>query len=400
MARRLRINTIGNLDPRSVRAAGLLKRIAGLAATLLLFCLLTAKPAAAQSMDYSDLYSGAAIDSYGYILGWGVTDVQYADSYHTAMVDTTLRSPNGRTSHMYAEDSNSARADVWLTYDPNDLGIYFTNSDHDADCTFSECIVCDEYTEATATQATATMSSAKTITDGLTATFSVTPHGATPTSIAWSFTYPQGAGNNPNVTFNPSNSQSTTTNGHWFAYPDTTCASGGLGFTSVYTIKSTVTFPGTTKIPSTTLTVSLLQIAGDTVRPTVVGDPAIFNQSQDVWVVNGAGSLTRTVPAVIIYFPTSSQFYNKTLAHENKHVQQWTSGMVADLYLVSNLMTQLYPLTDSTESGLRAQISTAKNNWLAGQDGIWQTRSPAMEAEAYAAADPIAPQYAYQSSCQ
>jgi hypothetical protein len=233
MARRLRINTIGNLDPRSVRAAGILKRIAGLAAVLFVWGLLTPKPAAAQSMDYSDVYSGVTIDSYGYILGWGVTDVQYADSYHTAMVDTTLRSPNGRTSHMYAEDSNSARADVWMPYDANDLGFYSLESIHDAACVFVGWLVYHILTNGGAAQAdirlggcggTRITNSTQSAVAGQQITLCglyEAPSGASVTSKSWTIGGTVVGGYNPtsaatSVTEATLNQQSTTI---YWAYP-------------------------------------------------------------------------------------------------------------------------------------------------------------------------------------
>jgi len=250
----------------------------------------------------------------------------------------------------------------------------------------------------TATVVKATISSAKSITDGRTASFTVTPSGATPTSYAWSFTAPQGAANSPNVTFTPSNAASTTTNGHWFALPNDACAASA---NSVYTIIATANFSGGVQIkPQTTLTVNLLSLAGITPNPLVPGLPATaFDTSRNLWVVTGPGSLERDVGSVIIYYTTSSQFYNKTAAHENKHVAQWTSGMLSDLYLVSDLMTQLSPLTDATQDGLNAKISNTMTSWRQGQSSIFQSRRAAAEAEAYSVSDPIPPLYFYQSSC-
>jgi len=244
----------------------------------------------------------------------------------------------------------------------------------------------------------ATISSAQQITDGLSRSFAVTASGGTPSSYAWSFTSPQGAGNNPNVNFTPNNGASTTTDGHWFALPNSACTAS-LG--AVYTITATVTFPGNVQVaPHTTLTVNLLVTAGLEPIPYVLGYPAIGQNSQGIWVVTGPGTLSRSVQSPIIYFASSSQFYNKVVAHENRHVQQWTSGMNSDLYLVSSLMTALSPLTSSTQDGLKAQISNTWNqSWAPSQNSIFQSRLAAAEADAYSVSDPIAPLYFYQSSC-
>jgi hypothetical protein len=86
-------------------------------------------------------------------------------------------------------------------------------------------------------------------------------------------------------------------------------------------------------------------------------------------------------------------------AHENKHYQQWTSGMNSDLYVVSNLMTQLSPLTGTTQADLQNKIIDTTNSWNLDQQNVWASRHSAAEAEAYQVSDPIAPQYVYQSTC-
>jgi hypothetical protein len=41
--------------------------------------------------------------------------------------------------------------------------------------------------------------------------------------------------------------------------------------------------------------------------------------------------------------------------------------LYSDLFLISSLMTELSPLTDSTAAGVNAKIATAFNNWTDGQ---------------------------------
>jgi hypothetical protein len=246
----------------------------------------------------------------------------------------------------------------------------------------------------------ATISSAKSINDGGTATFSVTPIGGTPTSYGWSFTSPSGAGNSPSVTFTPSNTQSTTTNGRWFALPNNACSAAR---SSVYAIIATVTFAGNLqKKPRTTLTINVpWDPGGLTPRPNITGSPAIaFDDSRQLWVVTGPGDLARVVQSPTIYVPTSSQFRNKVVTHENKHVQQWTSGMLSDLLQISSLMTVLSPLSDPTQSGLQSRIYNATATWGNNEVNIAASRAPAAETEAYAVSDPIAPQYLYQGCSQ
>jgi hypothetical protein len=115
-------------------------------------------------------------------------------------------------------------------------------------------------------------------------------------------------------------------------------------------------------------------------------------------VVN-SGTFTRNAPVIHINVPINSQFYDKTLAHENRHAWQFTSGMNSDLFLVSDLMIQVAPLTDATQAGLVAKIIQARDQWDAGQIVIVNVRRAAMEADAHSVSYLIAPQYAYQA-CQ
>ena len=97
-----------------------------------------------------------------------------------------------------------------------------------------------------------------------------------------------------------------------------------------------------------------------------------------------------------IHVPSGSQFHNKTVVHENRHVQQYQTGMNSDLFTVASLMAQISQLTDATSAGLTAKIVQEFNNWHAGQLALVQIRRAAAEQDAHSVSDPILPQYAYQ----
>jgi hypothetical protein len=254
----------------------------------------------------------------------------------------------------------------------------------------------DEDSVATPGSLTVTMSGAQSIKDGGTASFSVTASGDTPTNYQWTYRAPSGSGNSPSVTFNPTGVSNTATDGHWFANPNTAC---GASFDALYTIKCTVTFSnGKKKSAQTTLTVNAYwNPAGTTDVPTFTGYPTIaFDSSQNLYVVTGSGNVTRNLPTPTIYVPTSSQFHNKTVIHENKHVQQYDTGMCSDLYTVSGLMSVLSPLSDPTYNGLVAKINSATLSFYANQNSTLSGRKPAMETEAHGVSDPVDPKYLYQ----
>lgn len=254
------------------------------------------------------------------------------------------------------------------------------------------------------------ISAAQQVTDGffVPPTFTLTPQGGTPSSYQWSWSAPFGVGNSPLVTFNPSNGATTTTNSRWFANPNVACPSPPAVhnppvstdpyYNSVYTITGQASFSGGSLHRDTTLTVNnYWNPAGTTALPVISGGPLTgFDTSRSLWVVVNSGTITKNTPVVVIYVPSGSQFYNKTVIHENRHVQQFVSGMNSDLFTIASLMTQLSPLTDASQSGLSAKIGQAFNNWYLNQTVIVLTRQVAMEADAHAVSDSVIPLYAYQ----
>ncbi|HXG95237.1 MAG TPA: hypothetical protein VNN73_23070 [Blastocatellia bacterium] len=221
--------------------------------------------------------------------------------------------------------------------------------------------------------------------DGDTVNWTVTVTGGTAVSYEWTgVTYQStGNGNDPNVTFSSTSTQTTTTNAHWYAYPDEEC---GAQAGSVYKIKCKVHFSDGDKKSGEALMVvnGWWDPAGTTASATISGGPRIgFDTSQNLWIVIGPGSLQRNLPTPVIYVPATSQFYNKTVTHENEHVAQWQSGVFSDFLTVGGLMAVLYPLTDATQNGLITKISNASNAWFANQQTIYNNRLPTAEKAAY-----------------
>jgi hypothetical protein len=249
----------------------------------------------------------------------------------------------------------------------------------------------------------ASISGTQSVKDGDAASFSVTVTGGTAVGYEWSFKAPSGAVNSPSVTFGTPTQASTNAVGHWFALPDRACAPSGDSadpyWNSAYTIVCTVTFSDQRQQKAqTTLTVNAYwNPAGATGTPSISGGPAIGRDTlRNLWVVVDAGTLARNLPTPVIYVPASSQFYSKVTAHENKHVEQWKTGMLSDLYAISSLMAVLSPLTDATQGGLSKKLGEASLAWVEQQDREFQRRLRAAEKEAHEVSDPIAPRYCYQ----
>jgi hypothetical protein len=99
------------------------------AALIFVFTFFSALPSNAYSW-----YSGVSVGSNGTVYGWGGTGGTTFTMYHIAYVWTTLTSPvkHRQAGPAYHSAQNSVRADVWLPFDPGDLGTYLVQSTNQA----------------------------------------------------------------------------------------------------------------------------------------------------------------------------------------------------------------------------------------------------------------------------
>ena len=143
-------------------------------------------------------------------------------------------------------------------------------------------------------------------------------------------------------------------------------------------------------------------LAAATEGASITGGPTTgFDTSRNLWVVVNKGTMTRSPAVAHVHIPDTSQFYEKAVAHENQHVANYNPGGVfGDLYIVNDLFSRLAALTDSTKQGLSNKIAQAVGNWDAEQRTIFNSRRRADEQAAYAASDPVGPQYLGMWQCQ
>ena len=259
------------------------------------------------------------------------------------------------------------------------------------------------YDSATTPGVSIDITPAQTVNDGETANFSVTVTGDSPTAYKWEYSAPSGAGNHPQVNFSSATSATTSVTGaHWFAKPDEMC---GAAINATYTIKCTVTLSnGKRKTKQTQLTVSAAFNGepGVTEGVSITGGPTSgFDTSRNLWVVVNKGTMTRSPAVAHVNIPNTSQFYDKAVAHENQHVANYNpGGVLGDLWTVDDLFSLLAPLTDPTQQGLQAKIKQTVENWDKNQSAIFASRKRADEQAAYAASDPVGPQYLGMWQCQ
>ncbi len=253
---------------------------------------------------------------------------------------------------------------------------------------------------------TVTINVPATAKDGDTVTFSVTTENGTPTAYLWSFEAPSGAGNNPQVNFTAPTAATTQAEAHWFANPNSECptippdlSETHPYYNSRYKIKVKVTFQGGKEITKeSNFTVNAWWKPAGSVAPATISGiiRTGYDNSRNLFVVIDSGTLARTTYPAVINVPTASQFYNKTLKHEEKHVLQWQSGLFKDIRAVSGFMAVISNFTDTTAAGLQQHINDAFDTWDAQQAQDYKNLRDASEIEAYAISDSLAPQYAYQ----
>ena len=125
-----------------------------------------------------------------------------------------------------------------------------------------------------------------------------------------------------------------------------------------------------------------------------------YDNQRELWVVIGRGDLKRVANSMTVRTPQTSQFYNKTVKHEEVHEKQYVgNGIFSDLYQIDNVMPRLLLLTDSNKQVLEQKIFHAVQDWRAEQFQILRQRNTQSEIEAHAISDQIAPKYIFQLPC-
>ncbi len=237
--------------------------------------------------------------------------------------------------------------------------------------------------------------------DGDNAPFHVTVESGTftVTGYTWAFDYSSAAGNNPEVSFSPQGQTNTSASCKWFASPNEQCTPPR---SSTYTIGCTVTFQGIDPIcKTTTLTVSLpWNDLGGTIAACSLSTWNQTTDGQGLLHFAGIASFSRTINTVINP-PTSSQWRNKAVAHENVHRSQYQGGILASLYTSASLEVALYTLPGySTQAALTQAIQGKMSEWVAGQNAIvngmlWT----AVEPPAFQISDGYNPKFIWQWVC-
>src|SRR5690606_23055679 len=225
--------------------------------------------------------------------------------------------------------------------------------------------------------------------------------GGTPTAYQWTYSIDSGStGNNPNVAFSAPTSASTTAVAHWYARPNSDCASNPPlttshpYYNSKYKIKVKVTFQGGAEnSKDANFNVNAWwSPAGSVGLAQITGIPQMQETSPGRWGVVGPGTLARVPQQTpTIYVPSSSQFYNKTVAHENVHIAQWGPGRIfANYVTVAEFMSRISNITDTSEGNLILRLGQELDAYLISEANLIISSGDLNQAEieAYAVSDP------------
>lgn len=188
-----------------------------------------------------------------------------------------------------------------------------------------------------------------------------------------------------------------TTDAHCFPSTDGVC-SGATP--SSYTIHGLASIAEVWYQASTPYRIHIPNRAGETRSPKVYGYATLMPPTggSGLYTV-GPSHYYRTQPTVAINSLPGSQFRGKVTAHENVHVQQFTSGTFSAYWDPIAAYNLVRNFTDTTHEALSARLSAAIDAYNAGQDALVEAQMPGAEAQACVVSDPIAPMYFYQAAC-
>jgi hypothetical protein len=228
----------------------------------------------------------------------------------------------------------------------------------------------------------------------------IIPATISASSVQWSWEPKDTpAGNSPSVNFSPDNLQQKVTvdNAKWYAFPDSPCGSKSE---SVYKFKATTVLDEDIFEPSAEMVVFVPDTGGITTPPYIIGEPStasLDDGKKTTWFIYEKNTLNRQIGSISMKLPSTSQFYNKTYAHENKHRTQQISGLAKDIWTVNGLWKLIEKLNAPTLEELKIKYIRACNDFNEQEDKKWKKGKYAREKEAYEVGDQISPFYLYQS---
>jgi len=231
--------------------------------------------------------------------------------------------------------------------------------------------------------------------------FSVTviPANIEPAAYQWAASWPDGVGHTPGVNFDdPQGEETTVIKAQWYAQPDSRWASD-TDYQCTYEITASVLIGGL-KFSSEPINWIVRVIGGGATEPWPIWSgrhTLIIDQNQDdLWYVVGQGQFVRHDLNAVVYTTATSDFYNKVLAHENHHVEQfaeiepWSNMWDVD-QLYANVLSQL-PGQDTREQ-MEMLVHQEIDQWDAQNFQEYNANHHEMEWQAYQKEYEVDPRY-------
>jgi len=221
-------------------------------------------------------------------------------------------------------------------------------------------------------------------------TSTVEPNSLTPSAYLWEASWPANVGNAPAVSFkDPDKDETIVEDTRWFANPDSRWRVETPA-TSTYKVSIKATVGGSDfTSPEVDLPVSVNDSGNMTPWPLYTGMNTVVitkNATDNKWYVTGQGQFQRAANlGTNVNCPATSQFHPQVLAHENRHVEQFTNiapwkdfWNVNDFY--TNTLSQLPG--QATEQAQRTAVNTAINTWLTADNAAYVAKICDMEWDA------------------
>ena len=223
--------------------------------------------------------------------------------------------------------------------------------------------------------------------------------------------------NDPTVDFATPNASTTfVPKARWYAYPKYECKTEDLepaATTCEYMITCDITFPNGSVQATSILTVSVPWEHGGGVHVEIVNRKAYEKTERDFLGFvryKDIGQIQREVVRIedAVWVPRTTQFYNKIVVHEQKHIDQYAKedGIARDYYSLDRLNDFLKDTLGNTaqsESDLDAEVNIAINRFIISERRRLRlelgrgTKHNQLEIEAYEESDDVPPQFLYQN---
>ena len=196
--------------------------------------------------------------------------------------------------------------------------------------------------------------------------------------------------NSPAIPFTDATQKSTSLSGlpRWFARNGSRLLSVDNSSCN-YGVFCRVSYKsGVQDSPTSPWEVFVPEPMGTTPFPICTGVPSAEqypNGTELRYRVTGIGSLNRPAAISTINVSTTSQFYSKTVVHENKHIEQAARATYTDINGEWTIYLQVVDLDMNDPAAFSAAINDARNNANVVHNLLVQANLNIIEAEAYTA---------------